>query len=269
MRVIEHSQNRLILQSLPSRWMLLFISFFATLVGSFFLLLGLVLQQSEHAGVIPIGMGIILIISIPVFAVKLSKANRLTFDTSNDLVLWEQYSVWKRSSVSSVKFPAHLIIGVELISSFMDTEGRASYYAQLLLASVYWRIPLGPSGRYENVVMLAKTISQFLNIEYFPDNSKAPIPTWRQKALRNAEPWKPHWQYFESETERLQRHIEQYPQDAEAHQDLGISLYRSNRMNRKKAINALEQAEKLFETQKDEDRAAVAKVIQAAICWGY
>jgi hypothetical protein len=42
------------------------------------------------------------------------------------------------------------------------------------------------------------------------------------------------------------QHLSNYPQDAEAHQDLGISLYLLYPfLNRKKAIIYLQQAEKL------------------------
>jgi hypothetical protein len=212
-------------------------------------------------------MGIAIIIGAPFFAVRVFKASTFTFDKSRDCILWEQRSFLRRSTTKSVEFPTHLIAGVEImVSTDMEETG---YYPRLILESIYWRIPLNSNGRYENAVTLAKTLAQFLSIDYFPDESKAPIPTWLQKTSSCAEPWQPHWQYLQNEADRLRHHIIQYPQDAEAHQDLGIFLYCSNRLNRNESVVYLQQAEKLFELQQDKDSAAIARLIQALISWGY
>lgn len=68
------------------------------------------------------------------------------------------------------------------------------------------------------------------------------------------------------EIDRSYQHLSQYPQDAEAHQDLGIALYLLYPfLNRKKAIVYLKQAEKLFEAQQQPDRAAVIRVLQVLV----
>lgn len=263
MKVIEHTQDSLILRSSTSLWVLLLIGFFAELV-SFFFLIGLLLQQTDYPGIIWIGMGSATIVGIPLFIIKFSKVDIFTFEKSKNCILWEQRSL---SAIKSVRFPAHLIVGVEITDS--STDAGPSYYPRLLLSSVYWRIPLEGNTHYENAVTLAKTISQFLNIDYYLDDSKAPIPTWRQQTSKCAEPWQPHWKYLENEVDRLRYHVLQHPEDAEAHQDLGISLYYSNRLNQKDSIVHLQRAEKLFELQQDEDSAAIARVIQALISCGY
>lgn len=269
MKVIEHSQDRLTLQSSTALLGSLLICAMAVLIGFCFFLFGLALQQSTHAGIIWLGVGSAIMVGIPFFAIEISKISTFTFDKSRDCILWEQHNLLKRAAKQSVEFPLHLIAGVEVVTDAMDSQRTSYYFPRLLLASVYWRIPLHSDGRYKSAVTLAKTIAQFLNIDYFPDEWKAPKPMLHQKILDNAEPGQFGWKYLENKAARLEHHIKQYPQDAEAHQNLGMALYRTNRLNRKRAIGYLQQAEELFEIQQQKDCAAIARVLQALVGWGY
>jgi hypothetical protein len=264
MKQIEHSLSRLTLRSSPSQLTIASL-FSALLVGFLFLPVIFILQQSQHIETIVMGMGSLIIIVI-FFAMNLLKVNTFTFDKTKNCILWEQSSSLAKSAIKSVQFPMHIVAGVEVTISM--GEG-VSYYPRLILASVYWRIPLDSNGSYESAAILAQKIAQFLNVEYFPDESKAPLPIWQQKTLESSQNWQPHWKYLENEVERLQHCLEQDPQDTEALQNLGISLYLSNRLHRKQAVGYLQQAEKLFKAQQEEDCAAITKVIQALIHWGY
>jgi hypothetical protein len=57
MKVIEQNQDRLILQSSNSFLGLLLGGIAAVIVGLFFFLIGLVIQKSNNAGIIPLGIG--------------------------------------------------------------------------------------------------------------------------------------------------------------------------------------------------------------------
>ncbi len=264
MKVIEQNQDRLILQSSNSFWGLLLGGVAAVIVGLFFFLIGLVIQKSNNAGIIALGIGSAIIFSVPYFAINFSTVNTFTFDKSQDYILREQRRSLGWSDIKLIKFPAHLIVGVEIIDS-MDAE-VTSYNVKLLLASVYWRIHVTSNSSDESAATTAKLIAQFLNIDYFPYPSKAPASTWQQKASKYAEPWQFHWKYLESEAERLQHYVADHPQDAEAHQDLGIALHFSNQ---KEAVVHLQKAEKLFEMQQKIDCAAIVRVMQALINRNY
>ncbi|MUG93320.1 hypothetical protein F7734_13140 [Scytonema sp. UIC 10036] len=43
----------------------------------------------------------------------------------------------------------------------------------MILASVYWRIPLNSDGQYQSAIRIAEIMAQFLEIPYFSAKSKA------------------------------------------------------------------------------------------------
>jgi cytochrome c-type biogenesis protein CcmH/NrfG len=63
--------------------------------------------------------------------------------------------------------------------------------------------------------------------------------------------------------EGLQQHLHQFPDDAEAHQMLGLFLH----SNQKEAKAHFKHAEQLFETQHDRDRAVLARVLHDLASW--
>lgn len=267
MKVLEHDQNRLILSFRDSLWCILLFGITLTMGGLFFSILGIVLKQKDTLPPIgwisTSGTGIFLTFGGLFWSVKLTKTSTFTFDKAKNYILWEQHN-FRNFVIQSVEFPLHLITGITIKTS-TDTES-VGYYARLIIAPLFWRIPLNSSGDYQSAAILAKMLAQFLNVTYFPDESKAPTPRRTQKVAEHVEPWREDWRYIEDEIDRSYQHISQYPQDAEAHQDLGISLYLlSPLLNRKKAITYLKQAENLFEAQQELDCAAVTRVLQALV----
>jgi hypothetical protein len=267
MKVLEHNQNRLILSFRDSLWCTLLFGITLTMGGLFFSILGIAFKQEDNllpiAWILSLGIGIILIFGGLLWIVKLTKTSTFTFDKAKNCILWEQHNL-RNFVIQSVEFPLHLITGITIETS-TDTES-VSYYARLIIAPLFWRIPLNSSGDYQSAAILAKMLAQFLNVTYFPNESKAPAPRRTQKVAEHIEPWREGWRYIEDEIDRSYQHLSQHPQDAEAHQDLGIALYLLYPfLNRKKAIIYLKQAEKLFEAQQEPDRAAVIRVLQALV----
>jgi len=264
MRIIEHNKNKLVLSFRRSLVTHLFVGISFILVGSFFGVISLLLaHHSEGAWLLSSGMGIVQIVGGVFWITNFPKVNTLTFDKARNCFLREQRTLPNQFVHQFIEIPLHLIIGVEIASSHGSADSPDSYYPNLILDSVYWRIHLDSDGRYDAAVKLAKLISQFLEINYFPDESKAPLRVWDQKSLEGAAPYQFHWKYFEEEIDRLRQHLSQHPSDAEAHQELGILM----RSSRKEAIDHLKQAENLFEVQEDIDRAVLARVLQDLVNW--
>lgn len=264
MQIIEHNQERLILSFRHSIATYLLISIGFVLVGFFSGMISLLLvQSSEGSWVLFCGMGVVLIAGGIVWISRFPKINRFTFDRSGSCLIMEQKNFQNQSIEQFLEIPLHLIIGVEVSSSFSSADSPTSYYPNLVLDRVYWRIHLDSDGRYDTAVKIATTISQFLEINYFPDESKAPLPVWEQKVLEGAAPYQFHWKYLEEEVDRLQKHLSQYPLDAQAHQELGILM----RFNRREAIAHLKQAESLFESQQKIESAVLTRVLQNLVIW--
>lgn len=269
MKVVEHDQNRLVLSFRDSLWCTLLSGITFTVGGLLFSLLGLTLQQAGDRQIPPIGwilslgIGIFFLIVGFFWLVKLTKTSTFTFDKAKNCILWEQHN-FRNFVIESVEFPLHLITGITIEAS-SDTES-VGYYPRLILAPLFWRIPLNSSSNYQSAAFLAKMLTQFLNVAYFPDDSKAPTPIKARKVSEAVEPWQEGWKYLENEIDCLCQHLKQHPQDPEANQHLGISLYLLYPfLNRKKAIVYLQKAEKLFEAQQESDRAAVTRVLQALV----
>lgn len=191
------------------------------------------------------------------------KVNTFTFDKARNCLLREQQTLSNQPFSQFIEIPLHLIIGVEIASPHSGADSPDSYYPNLILDGVYWGIHLDSDGRYDTAVKLAKLISQFLEVNYFPDESKAPRRVWDQKSLGRIAPYQFYWKYFGEQIDRLRQHLSQHPSDAEAHQELGILI----RSNRKEAIDHLKQAENLFKAQEDIDRTVLARVLQDLVNW--
>jgi hypothetical protein len=264
MQIVEHTQDRLVLSLHRSFVKSLFIGISFALGGFFFCLVGLLLiHQTEKTGILPFGIGCTLIVAGVFWVIKYPKKITVTFDKSRNCILWEHHTVPSQPVKQSLELPIHLIAGVE-IATAGDAE-TTSYIPKLILDRIYWRIHLDSDGCNETAAMIAKTVSQFLKVNYFPNESKAPLPIWEQKLLDGAAPYQFGWKYLEEEVERLQQHLSQYPLDAEAHQELGILL----RSNRKESTVHLKQAENLFEAQNELDRAILARVLQDLVNYNH
>ncbi|MEH2206319.1 MAG: hypothetical protein V7K53_19935 [Nostoc sp.] len=138
------------------------------------------------------------------------------------------------------------------------------------MASIYWHFYLKSDGSYESAVSIAKTIAQFLYIPYFAQKSEAPTSTLDMKIMANRQSGQSSWQYLENQVELLRQQLEHHPNKPDIHQDLGISLYYLNKcIHRKKAVTHLQQAERLFESREDSDRAAMVRVMTALVSWSY
>jgi hypothetical protein len=262
MQIVEHNQDKLVLYFHRSLGKGLLVGMSFVLAGIFFCLIGLLLiQQAEGAGIMSSGMGMALVIGGIFWIIKFPKVSTFTFDKSRNCLLWEQQILPSQGVKQSLEIPLDLISGVEITTSG-DTE-TTLYYPKLILDRVYWRIHLHSHGSYERAVAIAKTVSQFLNVNYFPDESQAPLPVWQQKANSQAAPYQFHWQYLEAESDRLQQHLSQYPLDAEAHQELGILV----RAKPKESIVHLQQAENLFVAQQEVEGAVLARVLQGLVRW--
>lgn len=253
MQIIEHNNDRLILSFQRSYTVNLVVGIGFALVGFFFFLIGLLLIRqkkgiwilSSTIGIMGVAFGIFWVANFP-------KTNTFTFDKSRNHLLWEQQSLHSKAVSRSLEIPLHLIAGVEIASPFSGADSPDLYYPNLILDNVYWRIHLDSDGRYDTAITIAKTVSQFLQLAYFSDESKAPLRLSNQKIL-------------EEEIERLQQHLNEHPLDAEAHQELGILM----RSNREESTAHLKQAESLFEAQQENDRAVFARVLQGLVNWKY
>jgi hypothetical protein len=268
MKIIEHNQDRLKVSFRDSFWFGLLFGIAFVIGGLFFSTLGLALRQFEGnippiGWVLSLGVGILLTVSGPIWMVKLTQTSTFTFDKRKNCIVWEQHDI-RNAVIQSVDFPLHLITGITIeTSSDADSVG---YYTRLILAPLFWRIPLNSNGDYQSAQILVKLLTEFLNVAYFPDGSKAPVRRRTMQDLGHSELKQEGWKYLENEIERLSQQLSQHPENAEAHQDLGISLYLLYPfLNRKKAIIHLQHAENLFETQLELDHAAVARVLQALI----
>lgn len=255
--IIEQTQDKLILRSQdPFWWALVFVIFY---IPSSLLMIGAIavtLKDSKYLEIVSIGMACLFFIPGLYATIALSEVTTYTLDKSKNSILIEKYNRLRRSKIKSVEIPSHLILGVE-IEAFSGDEGGIGYYPQLILAFVYWRIRLKTDRQYQSAVNIAETIAHFLNVPYFAVNSKDSPPTYAQKIYERRQPEQENQQYLESEIERLQNYLSECPDDAEAHQNLGIFL-----SNKKEAIAHFQEAESLFESQKNSDRAAIAKVLQ-------
>jgi hypothetical protein len=266
MKVIEQNLDKLVLRYQNSWWQSLLIGIIFILGGLFFWLFSLVLiEQAKSGWILLCGMGTIFIFAGIFWAIKCPKVNTFTFDKSQNSVFWERRTLLSQSTQKSLEFPINSIAGIE-IASFDDTD-VTTYYPQLILKQVYWRIFLNSDGKYQSAVTIAKIVAEFLNVTYFADESKAPIPIWRQKTLANTIPYQFGWKYVEEEIDRLRQYLSQHSEDAEVHQELGILLHFSSRRNREDAIMHLQKAESLFEVGQELDRATLTKTIKLLVSW--
>jgi hypothetical protein len=257
MQIVEYTEDKLVLYFHRSLVKGLAIGISFALGGLFFCLFGILLfQQAEGVWIMSFGIRSALIVVGIFWIVKFPKVSTFTFDKSRNCILREQRTLLSHSVNRSFEFPSDLIAGVAIATSEL-TETTA-YYPTLILDRIYWRINLDSDGHYDTAATIAKTIARFLNVNYFPDESKTPLPTWKQKMLERAQPYQPGWKYLEEEIDRLRQHLSQYPFNARIHLELGILL----RSNRKDATVSLKQAENLFEAQQDLDLAALARVLQ-------
>ncbi|MBE8988140.1 hypothetical protein [Nostoc sp. LEGE 12450] len=269
MKIIEQNQHRLLLRFQKSLWGVLLISITLIPFGLFLCLLGLVLQRADYPGIIAVVSGCVMIAISLYTIIEDTEITTYTFDKPKNCILWERQNLFEILHTKSVEFPCHIISGIE-VEDISGSEGGIAFYPRLILASIYWRFYLKSDGSYESAVSIAKTIAQFLDIPYFANKSEAPTSTLDMKIMANQEPGQSSWQYLENQVELLRQQLEHHPNDPDIHQDLGILLYYLNRfIHRKEAVTRLQQAERLFESIEDTDRAAIARVMTALVSWNY
>jgi hypothetical protein len=91
-QTIEQDQNSLILHFQRSIVQGLLIATSFVLVGLFFCLLGLVLiQHAEGNGVLPVGIGSVLIVGGIFFGIKFPRKTTVIFDRDKNHVLFERW----------------------------------------------------------------------------------------------------------------------------------------------------------------------------------
>lgn len=252
-----------------SLWGVLLICIILIPFGLFLCLLGFVLQRADYPGIIAVVSGFIIVAISLYTIIEDTETTTYTFDKAKNSILWERQNRFKILHTKSVEYPCHIISGIE-VEDVSGSEGGIAFYPRLILASIYWHFHLKSDGSYESAVSIAKTIAQFLDIPYFANKSEAPTPTLDIKIRENLEVGQSSWQYLESEVELLRQQLDHHPNDPDIHQDLGISLYYLNRwIHRKEAVKHLQQAERLFESREDSDRAAIARVMTALFSWNY
>ena len=136
-----------------------------------------------------------------ILSVKFPIVVTFRFDRQQQQILWQQQTLLDRSDGTSLAFPIHLIVGVELITT-SDIDATTGYYLNLILDRVYWRIPLNSDGYARTTIDTAKQIAEFLAVSYYPDNSKAPLPLWHKKISQSVDPYQSSRQYLATEIER-------------------------------------------------------------------
>jgi hypothetical protein len=268
MKIITNNPDLLILQYQRSWIMGLVIGTIFCLVGLFFVGFGALLfkQQSLGVSILPGGMGSIFFCTGVAIWFQYPKIVKVTFDRVREHILWEQKTFSWQSVTKSIEIPSDSIVGVEIVTSD-DMDAATGYYPRLILDRLYWRIPLDTNGYERTGKTVAKSIADFLNVPYFLDKSIAPIQPWEQRYSKREEKMRYGWQYFEDEVERLQQHLSQNPQDAQAHEDLATILYLSGRLHRRSAIEHFHQAENLFLEQDRSDLATITRIVRSFVSY--
>jgi tetratricopeptide (TPR) repeat protein len=267
MKIIEKTQQRCILRWQKSLWCALLINIIFIPFGSLICWLGfLFLYANYPSGIIAVVSGSVIILAGLYTIIVDAEINTYTFDKVENSILWERQNRLIKYT-KSIEFPCHLICGVE-IKSVSPDEGAITYYPRLILASIYWRIPLKSDGNYESAVSIAKTLAEFLDIPYFSHKLPAPTKRFFITIPENQKSGLFDWQNLENEVENLRQKLANNPDNAEAHQDLGTALYHLNRwQNRKQAVTHLQEAERLFESAQDSNSQEIAKVMKTLISW--
>lgn len=259
MRIIEHGRERLVLHYQHS--------FFETLIlGSGFILIGLAiilfgalategsLILSSATGAALSALGVFSVVKYPGF-------NTITFDKSKNRLFWERGTFPNRPVREALEIPLDVIVGVMIVDT--GDADSANYNLVLILEPAYWRLSLHSERYYFAIEGLARSIAEFSNAPYFPDESKAPLPLDRRKILEGAAPYQFGWKYLEEEIDRLDKHVDRYPTDAAACLELGV-LPRSKPAE---AIVYLQRAERLFEARREVERARSVAVLRSLVNW--
>jgi hypothetical protein len=264
-KVIERDRDKLILRYQRSVWQGLAIGIIFGCSGMFVAVVGLLVQLDRGgAWFLPVGIGSCSICVGAILSVKFPIAVTFRFDRQQQQILWQQQTLLDRSDRTSLAFPIHLIVGVELVTT-SDLDAATGYYLNLILDRVYWRILLNSDGYERTAIDTAQQIAEFLAVPYYSHNSKAPLTLWQQKISQSADPQQSTGQYLATEIDRLEKYIIAHPQAATAHQELGIALYLSGRSQRRLALAHLHQAQQLFATDGAIDLATITQVIQHSI----
>ena len=266
MKIIEKTQDRCVLRFQKSLRCALLINIILIPYGSLICLICFLFLRANYLpGIIGVVSGFVIILGGIYTIIVDAEITTFTFDKVQDSILWERQNRLINSQPKSVEFPCHLICGVE-VEGVSGDEGGITYYLGLILALNYWRIPLKSDGLYDSAVKIAEMLAEFLDITYFSYKSPAPQQQPFMTIPKNQTPGLFDWKYIEDEVEKLQPNLATYPDNAEAHQDLGIALcYLNKWQNRKQALIHLQEAERLFESAQDSDRLAIVKVIKTLI----
>jgi hypothetical protein len=269
MDIIAHNQNLLILRFQRSFCVGLAIGISCAVSGGFFALFGLLMaQKAEAIWILPFVMGNMMLISSFISVIKYPQITTLTFDQAQQRMVGEKYLLrffQSQPARKTIEIPMNLIMGIEIVTS-SDMDTATGYYSKLILNHVYERFLLDSYGAYRSTVSTAEAIAQFLNIAYFPDESKAPTPT-RFQNLPRGEIGLEGWRGLDDRIEYLRQSISESSPNAEIHQELGLLLFRTERSDLKEAAMHFQQAELLFEAGQERDRAVLAKVLRELVEW--
>jgi hypothetical protein len=261
MQTMELSPDRLLLyyhRQVAFRWLMVGCFSFG---GIFFAAIGfLLIWQGENAGIIAAGMGLVFTIAALFILRQLPQVDIFTFDRHNECLFCERKTSLESLVSESLTIPFRAIVAVEVVDdNFSETT---CYRVNLILDGAYWRICLNSSDKRIAAETIGKNISEFLEIDYFCDGSKAPLSFWQTKSLATA-PCQFSWQYFAKEVDRLQRELDRSPLDAERYQEMGLLL--CDKPQESKIY--LQKAQTLFTTAGEVDRALLAKVFQEIVLW--
>jgi hypothetical protein len=232
-----------------------------SLGGIFFMAIGfLLIRQGENGGIIAAGMGLVFTIAALFILRQLPQIDIFTFDRINECLFCERKTSLESLVSKSLAIPFSAIVAVEVVD---DNFSEPTYHrVNLILANAYWRICLNSCDKRDTAETIGKNISDFLEIDYFGDGSKAPLSFWQKKSL-SAAPFQFGWQYFAEEVDRLQRELNMFPLDPERHQEIGLLL--ADRPQESTIF--LQEAQTLFTTAGEVDRALLAKVFQDILLW--
>lgn len=266
MKIIDRDRDKLVLRSSGIGVALLFaFTFIPGGIFSFLLGWAIYFSEASHliaASVMPIVIGVIFPLAGIYFAVVFAEVKTYTFDKETNSFLLQKQALRGGFQPTVREFPLHLICGVEVTENFSGADTPSSYYPRLILSWIYWRVPLPDSASDRDAANLAKTIADFLNIPYFPYLSKAPVQIFEQKIAENCPPGVYSWKYVENEVARLKEAFDRDPDNTEVCLELAMMTYY---VDRAKAIPYLERAERLYESTRQSDRAAIIGVIKHSI----
>jgi hypothetical protein len=274
MKVIANTPDRLSLCYRKSLWWTLAIGLTFMPGGIFFVLLGLAMPEMGNIAILPIGVGSSLVVGGAYFA-SLAEVITYTFEkgqtpaTADDRVAQGSLRIERRALTAmfqpaALEFPLYLISEVG-IRSYVGAELDSLFEPFMMLSPVNWQISIRSDQDFQSAAQTTKQITQFLGL---PCKIEKLNPL--SGVVDRDEPWQFSWQILPTEIERLEQIVVDHPEDAVAHQRLGIVLYQANRSRyRQTAIEHLHKSADLFTSQQQMDSAIASTTIATLIAWKY